>query len=134
MCHRGTSLTVSVRFVRSTIRRIGHVKVIEGMGEVQPERQRLKLLASQVMNLIMKGKISPPSCSRMAEQCPEQVLCFRTVLVRFDCEMGMEIAPKDACVCDSSGEGRAEHAGHNTGQNCALQRVMGANRSLQAWF
>ena len=70
----------------------------------------------------------------MAEQCPEQVLCFRTVLVRFDCEMGMEIAPKDACVCDSSGEGRAEHAGHNTGQNCALQRVMGANRSLQAWF
>ena len=29
--------------------------------------------------------------------------------------MGMEIAPKDACGCDCSGEGLAEHAVHNTG-------------------
>ena len=30
---------------------------MEGMAEVQPDRQRLELLASQVMNLMMKGEI-----------------------------------------------------------------------------
>ena len=56
MCHRGTSLTVSVKVVRRTIRPICHLKVMEGMGGSTTRQAKTGVAGVAGDNPIMTGK------------------------------------------------------------------------------
>ena len=98
MCHSGTSLTVSVK-VRTPHNQTILSSESDGRHGGSTTRQaKIGVVGITGDESDDEGK-NPPVKMLQTAQCLGKVLKTCTALETFDCVMGMEIAPKDICVC-----------------------------------